>query len=101
MGEQAFSILQATYVIVLPVIMTGLTKWFSERNIISKNGKKADCLLLRLALINIHDQAMKDGYINQHTYQEFEDIWKLYHEGYKGNTLTDRFHEEIGQLPLR
>lgn len=97
MNEQVFTIVQITYTAFLPVFLA----WFMKHVNVNTSARKADCLLLRKALIDIHDQAMEKGFITRDAFQEFEDVWKLYHNAYKGNTLTDEFREDVKNLPKK
>lgn len=97
MNEQVFTIVQITYTAFLPVFLA----WFVKHVNMNTSGRKADCLLLRKALIDIHDEAIEKGYVTRDAFQEFEDVWKLYHDVFKGNTLTDSFREELHGLPKR
>lgn len=96
MTDQAFTIVQITYTAAIPVILAWLGSLIKRQTA----GQKADCLLLRKALIDLHDEAMEKGVISQANYQAFEDIWKVYHHTYNGNTLTDKFHDEVNELPI-
>ena len=96
-SEYIFNLVQITYTIMLPIAIGMVGS--QVKNI--KAGKRADCLLLRKSLIDIHDQAVAQGYISRPSFQAFEEIWDVYHNVYEGNTLTDLFREEIHKLPIR
>ena len=101
MSEHVFTIIQITYTVALPLVCTYLVNLVKGHERANQNGKETDMLLLRRALIDIHDKAMADGYISRYNFQSFEDTWELYHTGYHGNSLTDRFHDEVKRLPIR
>lgn len=101
MSEHLFTLIQITYTVVFPAVLGWIVSIIKKHNFATDNGKQADTLLLRKALIDIHEESMKQGFITQYSFQCFEDIWRLYHENYHGNTLTDRFREEIHELPIQ
>lgn len=100
MNEQAFVIFQITYSLIMTSLVGCVAALIKNHFSNVKASKQADMLLLRLALIEIHDCAMRNGKITRYSFQMFNDTWKLYHEGYNGNTLTDKFHDEILLLPI-
>ena len=58
-------------------------------------------LTLRLNLIMMHDQYVPTGEISRYAYDTFEEIWALYHDGYNGNHLTTKFHNEVQDLVIK
>ncbi|MBQ0142167.1 MAG: hypothetical protein KBT06_05120, partial [Prevotellaceae bacterium] len=90
MSDQAFAIFQVTYSLVMTSAVGCIAAFLKSHFSANKNSKQADMLLLRLALINIHDESMAQGYITRYSFKTFNEIWELYHTGYKGNTLTDK-----------
>lgn len=101
MSDHWFTIIQITYTALVPVLLAGIKFTVSKHIKSNDNAKKADMLMLRLNLINIHDKCMSQGYITRETYDTFDEIWTLYTEGYKGNHLTEKFKSELDTLELR
>lgn len=100
MNEQLFTIIQMTYSTVLTGFATVLGIWIKKQMSKITVEKKADMLLLRYTLIQMHDIYVVKGYITRSALQTFEEIWELYHTGYGGNLLTDRFHDEVTKLKI-
>lgn len=101
MSEHWFTILQITYTALIPILLASIKYSISKHLNANDNGKKADMLILRLCLIDMHDRYMAQGYISRESYDTFDEIWTLYTEGYKGNHLTEKFKSEVDTLELR
>lgn len=100
MNEQFFIIFQITYSTILTAAI-GWISVFAKRSVAKvANDKKADMLILRYVLIQMHDIYMSKGFIPDSSLTTFEEIWDLYHTGYGGNLLTDRFHDEVKNLQI-
>lgn len=100
MNEHVFAIFQITYSTALTGVVALLSLWIKKHMAKISNDKKADMLVLRYVLIQMHDIYVVKGYITRSALQTFEEIWDLYHTGYGGNTLTDRFHDEVTKLKI-
>lgn len=100
MTDNVFTIFRITYELALPALLAyiiGMLKKATERK---TDSKQADMLTLRFLLIEIHDKYVEKGEIPRSNYETFEEIWTLYHDGFNGNTLTDKFHEEMQNLKV-
>lgn len=100
MNQQLFTLIQITYTVALPIFIAYVSNRVKKHENSSDNGKRADMLILRLCLMDMHDKYMVQGYISREGFKTFEEIWDLYHNGYGGNLLTDRFHDDIKNLPI-
>jgi len=100
MNPTLLNFIQITYSTALPLVLAYIVSKINKITSIKDASKEADMLVLRVLLIEIHDRFVPKGEIPRSTFQTFEEIWKLYHEGYGGNTLTDRFHEEVKALNI-
>ena len=62
--------------------------------------EKGIMLLLRVQLIEYHDKYMRLGEIPTYAYDNYEDMYKCYHE-LGGNSMADKMHAEINELRLQ
>lgn len=111
-----------TYMIALPVILTALLGYIvwllkeqknqkkideQERNArievekeLRENNSKGTMLLLRVQLIEYHDKYMKLGEIPSYAYENFNDMYEVYHK-LGGNGMATKMKQEIDELHLR
>lgn len=100
-----------TYSIALPIILTALMGhivWLlkEQKKERSEQKKERDALekglmiLLRIKLIEYHDKYMALGSIPSYAYQNYCDMWSIYHYIFNGNGVGDKMWEEIKALHL-
>lgn len=111
-----------TYMIALPVILTALLGYIVWLLKEQKNQKKIDkeerdtrieaekqlreknsrgtMLLLRVQLIEYHDKYMELGEIPSYAYDNFNDMYDVYHS-LGGNGMVTKMKQEIEELHLR
>lgn len=92
--------LMQTYTIALPVIL-GYIVWLLQQQKKSRDANsKGTMLLLRVQLIEYHDKYMKKGSIPSYAYENFDEMYKAYHE-LGGNGMVTHMKEEIEQLRFK
>ena len=91
-------------VTVLTVVVTplmGYIVWLLKEQKKDRNAQeKGIMLLLRVQLIEYHDKYMRLGEIPTYAYDNYEDMYKCYHE-LGGNSMADKMHAEINELRLQ
>lgn len=91
-------------VAVLTVVVTplmGYIVWLLKEQKKDRNAQeKGIMLLLRVQLIEYHDKYMRLGEIPTYAYDNYEDMYKCYHE-LGGNSMADKMHAEINELRLQ
>lgn len=100
-------ILLETYTIVLPVLL-GYIVWLLKEQKKSRKteAEKRDAnsrgtmLLLRVQLIEYHEEWMKRGYVTKHGIQNFMEMYEAYHS-LGGNGMVTHLLEEVRELPIR
>lgn len=101
MPDELVGIIQITYSTALPLVLAYIINKINKINDSKDYGRQTDLLVLRLILIDMHDQAINKGYITRQRYMTFDEVWTLYTEKYKGNHLTQKFKAEIDALPIK
>lgn len=88
----------------LGIILTGLMSyivWLLKEQKRDRSAQEQGImLLLRVQLIDAHDKYMKEGSIPSFAYQNYQDMYKAYHE-LGGNSMVDKMNEEVKQLRLK
>lgn len=91
-------------VAILTVVVTplmGYIVWLLKEQKKDRNAQeKGIMLLLRVQLIEYHDKYMRLGEIPTYAYDNYEDMYKCYHE-LGGNSMADKMHAEINELRLQ
>lgn len=104
-------LVRQTYTIALPIIL-GYIVWLlknqtTERSEAEKQQKKAMAnnnrgmmLLLRIQLIQYHDKYMEQGFIPSYAYENFIEMYQVYHD-LGGNGMITKMKDEIDAIRLR
>ena len=91
-------------VAILTVVVTplmGYIVWLLKEQKKDRNAQeKGIMLLLRVQLIEYHDKYMRLGEIPTYAYDNYEDMYKCYHE-LGGNSMADKMHAEINELRMQ
>ncbi len=91
-------------VAILTVVVTplmGYIVWLLKEQKKDRNAQeKGIMLLLRVQLIEYHDKYMRLGEIPTYAYDNYEDMYRCYHE-LGGNSMADKMHAEINELRLQ
>ena len=93
--------LHTTYTIVLPIFMAYVIDMCRRHNRKKDISEEAIKLILRIFLMNIHDRCCEKGYATNEEYQTYVEIWDLYHDGYKGNLLSERHKQDMDDIEIR
>jgi len=89
--------LMQTYTIALPIIL-GYIVWLLQQQKKSRDANsKGTMLLLRVQLIEYHDKYIKKGSIPSYAYENFDEMYKAYHD-LGGNGMITHMKEEIDKL---
>ena len=107
--------LYQTYMAALPIVLTALMGYITfvleEQKAEQKKEHEeqkqerdsliaSNVILLRLRLIEYHDKYVKEGAIPKYAYENYVEMWDLYHDGFKKNTLSEKMLEDIKSLHL-
>ena len=97
-------ILIQTYMIALPIVVTGLMGYIvtllQEQKKDRNANSKGTMLLLRVQLIEYHDKYMGMGEIPSYAYDNFVEMYEAYHN-LGGNGMITKMYEEIKGLHLK
>ena len=92
-------LLLQTYTLALPVFL-GYIVWLLKRQKRDRDANsKGTMLLLRVQLIEYHDNYMAQGDIPSYAYQNFCEMYDAYHE-LGGNGMITKMYKEIEELHL-
>lgn len=97
-------ILMETYSIALPIVLTalmGYIVWLLKKQKKDRDANsKGTMLLLRVQLIEYHDEYTILGSIPSYAYENFCEMYEAYHE-LGGNGMITKMKEEIDELHLK
>ena len=97
-------LLLQTYTIVLPIIVTalmGYIVWMLKRQKRDRDANsRGTMLLLKVQLIEYHDQYMAMKEIPSYAYDNFCEMYSAYHE-LGGNGMITKMNEEIHELNIK
>ena len=97
-------ILLQTYTVALPIILTALTGyivWILKRQKKDRDANsRGTMLLLRVQIIEYHDKYVREGKIPSYAYENFDEMYRAYHE-LGGNGMITKMYEEVKELHLR
>lgn len=89
-----------TYTIVLPIMM-GYVVWLLKNQKKDRDANsKGTMLLLRVQLIEYHEEWIQRGYITRHGIENFMEMYNAYH-ALGGNGMVTHLLEEVKELPIR
>lgn len=106
MIDLLINILTKSYEIALPALL-GYVAWLlkeQRRKADLEDKKREDdskgtMLLLRVKLIEYHDEYMRKGRISSYAYQNFREMYEVYH-ALGGNGMVTKMLREIDELHL-
>lgn len=97
-------ILLQTYKIALPIVLTalmGYIVWILKHQKKDRDANsKGTMLLLRVQIIEYHDKYIREGKIPSYAYENFDEMYRAYHE-LGGNGMITKMYEEVKELHLR
>ena len=89
-----------TYIIVLPIFL-GYIVWLLQQQKKDRDANsKGTMLLLRVQLIEYHDNYVKLGEIPSYAFDNFVEMYNAYH-ALGGNGMVTKMYNEIQELHLR
>lgn len=92
--------LTQTYVIALPIVL-GYIVWLLKNQKKDRDANsKGTMLLLRVQMIEYHSKYMKMGDIPSYAYQNFCEMYEVYHE-LGGNGMVTKMKQEIEELHIK
>ena len=90
----------ATYTIALPVIL-GYVVWLLKQQKKERDANgTGTMLLLRVQLIEYHEEWTKRGYTTKHGLENFTEMYQAYHE-LRGNGMVTHLMKEVENLPVK
>ena len=93
-------LLLETYTIILPILL-GYIVWLLKRQKRDRDANsKGTMLLLRVQLIEYHEEWMARGYVTKHGIQNFIEMYEAYHS-LGGNGMVTHHLEEVEELPIK
>ena len=93
-------ILLKTYSIALPVLLSYIVWLLKQRKKNEDANSRGTMLLLRVQLIEYHDKYTTMGHIPSYAYENFEEMYKAYHD-LGGNGMITHMYEEVKELEIR
>lgn len=89
-----------TYTMALPIMM-GYVVWLLKNQKKDRDANsKGTMLLLRVQLIEYHEEWVQRGYITKHGIENFIEMYNAYH-ALGGNGMVTHLLEEVKELPIR
>ena len=93
-------ILLETYTIVLPILL-GYIVWLLKKQKRDRDANsKGTMLLLRVQLIEYHEEWMARGYVTKNGIENFLEMYNAYH-ALGGNGMVTHLLEEVNELPIK
>lgn len=89
-----------TYTIALPILL-GYIVWLLKNQKKDRDANsKGTMLLLRVQLIEYHEEWTKRGYITKHGIENFMEMYDAYHS-LGGNGMVTHLLQEVKELPIK
>ena len=93
-------ILLETYTVALPILL-GYIVWLLKKQKRDRDANsKGTMLLLRVQLIEYHEEWMERGYVTKHGIQNFIEMYEAYHS-LGGNGMVTHLLEGVNELPIK
>lgn len=93
-------VLLQTYTVALPILL-GYIVWLLKNQKKDRDANsKGTMLLLRVQLIEYHEEWTQRGYITKHGIQNFIEMYDAYHS-LGGNGMVTHLLEEVKELPIK
>ena len=93
-------ILLETYTVALPLLL-GYIVWLLKKQKQDRDANsKGTMLLLRVQLIEYHEEWMRRGYVTKHGIENFLEMYNAYH-ALGGNGMVTHLLEEVNELPIK
>nr|DAL48187.1 MAG TPA_asm: holin protein [Caudoviricetes sp.] len=89
-----------TYTIALPILL-GYIVWILQQQKKDRDANsRGTMLLLRVKLIEYHQEWTKRGYITKHGLQNYIEMYNAYHD-LGGNGMVTHLKDEIEQMHIK
>ena len=93
-------ILLETYTVALPILL-GYIVWLLKKQKCDRDANsKGTMLLLRVQLIEYHEEWTARGYVTKHGTENFLEMYNAYH-ALGGNGMVTHLLEEVNELPIK
>ena len=93
-------ILLETYTVALPILL-GYIVWLLKKQKQDRDANsKGTMLLLRVQLIEYHEEWMRRGYVTKHGIENFLEMYNAYH-ALGGNGMVTELLNEVKELPIK
>lgn len=93
-------LLLETYAVALPILL-GYIVWLLKRQKRDRDANsEGTMLLLRVQLIEYHEEWMGRGYTTKHGIQNFIEMYEAYHS-LGGNGMITQLLEDVKELPIK
>ena len=93
-------ILLETYTVALPILL-GYIVWLLKKQKQDRDANsKGTMLLLRVQLIEYHEEWMRRGYVTKHGIENFLEMYNAYH-ALGGNGMVTHLLAEVNELPIK
>lgn len=93
-------ILLETYTVALPILL-GYIVWLLKKQKCDRDANsKGTMLLLRVQLIEYHEEWTARGYVTKHGIENFLEMYNAYH-ALNGNGMVTHLLEEVNELPIK
>ena len=93
-------ILLKTYTITLPILL-GYIVWLLKKQKRDRDANsKGTMLLLRVQLIEYHEEWTARGYVTKHGIENFLEMYTAYH-ALGGNGMVTHLLKEVNELPIK
>lgn len=93
-------LLTETYTIALPIIL-GYIVWMLKRQNQKRDANsRGTMLILRVQLIEYHEEWTARGYVTKHGIENFLEMYDAYHE-LGGNGMVTQLLKEVKELPIK
>lgn len=93
-------IILTTYTVALPIVLSYIIWLLKQRKKSEDANSRGTMLLLRVQLIEYHDRYTALGHIPSYAYENFEEMYKAYHD-LGGNGMVTHMYEEVRELEIR
>lgn len=93
-------LLLQTYTIALPILLGYIVWVLKNQNKNRDANSKGTMLLLRVQLIEYHEEWTKRGYVTKHGIENFIEMYDAYH-ALGGNGMVTQLLEEVKELPIK
>lgn len=93
-------LLMITYTSALPIVL-GYIVWLLKTQINAKSAEKVALMfMLRMMLVALRDRYVDKGSVTKQEYDDYMEVYELYHDKFNGNGLGTRMMEDVNKLDI-